>query len=147
MCAYRYVHSSRDTFALSKLMSSLNDPLLEELKLHLYKGLVSKAKFFKVRSLRRRYRLTDISHQYLLRTTRLRVPTQCVYPTVFERDLILALLTSFVQHCDPEFTKHVVMRLQDKIYSPGDYIIRAGQEGDCMFFIIKVRMSPLFPAT
>lgn len=42
-----YVHSSRDTFALSKLMSSLNDPLLEELKLHLYKGLVSKAKFFK----------------------------------------------------------------------------------------------------
>ena len=47
----------------------------------------------------------------------------------------------FAQHCDPEFTKHVVMRLQDKIYSPGDYIIRAGQEGDCMFFIIKVRTS------
>ncbi|CDJ61868.1 hypothetical protein, conserved [Eimeria maxima] len=76
---FRYVHSSRDTFALTKLMSSLNEPLLEELKLHLYKGL----------------------------------------------------------HCDPEFTKHVVMRLEDKIYSPGDYIIRAGQEGDCMFFIIK----------
>ncbi|KAL8453481.1 hypothetical protein Emag_001854 [Eimeria magna] len=76
---FSYVHSSRDTFVLSKLMSSLNDPLLEELKLHLYKGL----------------------------------------------------------HCDPEFTKHVVMRLQDKIYSPGDYVIRAGQEGDCMFFIIK----------
>ncbi|CDJ50358.1 hypothetical protein, conserved [Eimeria brunetti] len=76
---FRYVHSSRDTFALTKLMSSLNEPLLEELKLHLYKGL----------------------------------------------------------HCDPEFTKHVVMRLEDKIYSPGDYIIRSGQEGDCMFFIIK----------
>lgn len=43
----RYVHSSRDTFALTKLMSSLNEPLLEELKLHLYKGLVSKANFFK----------------------------------------------------------------------------------------------------
>lgn len=31
------------------------------------------------------------------------------------------------------------MRLEDNIFSPGDYIIRAGQEGDCMFFIIKVR--------
>ncbi|OEH78924.1 hypothetical protein cyc_04332 [Cyclospora cayetanensis] len=97
---FRYVHSSRDTFALTKLMSSLNDPLLEELKLHLYKGLVSKAKFFKA----------------------------C--PLWFSR-------WSKLPCHELKFTKHVVMRLQDKIYSPGDYIIRAGQEGDCMFFIIK----------
>ncbi|KAL8272152.1 hypothetical protein Esti_003921 [Eimeria stiedai] len=29
---FSYVHSSRDTFVLSKLMSSLNDPLLEKLR-------------------------------------------------------------------------------------------------------------------
>lgn len=41
----------------------------------------------------------------------------------------------FFTRADPNFVSEVVTKLKFEVYQPGDYIIREGTMGTCMYFI------------
>ena len=62
-------------------------------------------------------------------------------PLTVSLDILLHLNRSILekvslfQHASEEFVREIVQRLEATVFLPGDYIIRQGEYGDCMYFL------------
>ncbi len=66
-------------------------------------------------------------------TERLPEPIQADIALFLMRDILETL--PLLKKAGPEVVRELVMKLNPCVYGPGDYIIRKGETGDCVFFI------------